>query len=318
MTVHLPVLLEQVVDGLALKPGQTVMDGTAGAAGHSIEMLRAVQPNGFLLGLDRDPQMVEIAKENLRTAGFKSPQQYQIENIQFSRFSESLQKNGITKVDKVLLDLGVNSLHLDRAERGFSLKREGPLDMRMNPLEAESRSAAVVVATEDAKTLAMIFDKYGEERFAKRIAQVIVERRESSPITTTLELREIVAQAIPRKLWPQGIDPATRVFQALRIEVNRELAELESTLAELPSYINLGGRVAIISFHSLEDRLVKNAFKKWAEGCTCPPEFPICICKAVQRFKIITSKPLIGSQAEIEKNPRARSAKLRIIERIAL
>lgn len=318
MKVHLPVLLDQVINGLDLKPGQTVLDGTAGAAGHAIEMLKAVQPGGFLLALDRDPQMVEIAVKTLTDGGFKSPEHFKIENIQFSRFSEALEKNGITKVDNVLLDLGVNSLHLDRGERGFSLKREGPLDMRMNPLESGSRSAAEIIATEDVKTLARIFDKYGEERFAKRIAQYLVQKREEAPITTTTQLRDYVAEAIPRKLWPQGIDPATRVFQALRIEVNQELAELENTLNLLPSWINIGGRAAIISFHSLEDRLVKNAFKKWAEGCVCPPEFPVCTCKAVKRFKVLTSKPLTGSPAEIEANPRARSAKLRIIERIAL
>lgn len=186
----------------------------------------------------------------------------------------------------------------------------------MNPNEPGSRSAAEVVASEDVSTLARIFEKYGEERFARRIAQVIVESRGGEPIQTTAQLRDVVAKAIPRRAWPVNIDPATRVFQALRIEVNRELEELDEVLTKLPALARPGARIAIISFHSLEDRRVKEAYRSWSRGCTCPPDFPVCVCGRKPAFRVVTNKAVIARKAEVAENPRARSAKLRVIEKL--
>lgn len=316
-SVHKPVLLEQVLRLLDLKPGQVVVDCTLGTAGHAGPMLKSVTPGGFLLGLDRDPQVAELAARELISAGFTRDEQFDVEVRRFSRFDQALASRRISGFDRMLLDLGVNSLHLDRAERGFSFRREGPLDMRMNPQEPESRSAAEVVASEDEATLARFFERYGEERFARRVAREIVTTREAEPIVTTAQLQRVVARAIPRRAWPANIDPATRVFQALRIVVNGELDELETVLEKMPALINTGGRVAIISFHSLEDRMVKDAFRAWCTGCICPPELPICVCKRKPQFKAVTGKPVIATAEEVEGNPRARSAKLRVVEKLA-
>jgi len=316
-SVHKPVLLEQVLRLLDLKAGNVVIDGTLGTAGHSVPMLKAVMPGGFLLGLDRDPQVAGLAARELVSAGFTRDEKFDVEVRRFSQFDEALASRRISGFDRFLLDLGVNSLHLDRAERGFSFKREGPLDMRMNPQEPGSRSAAEVVMSEDVAALARIFEKYGEERFARRVAQEIVRIRQSAPIETTAQLQEIVANAIPRRAWPVNIDPATRVFQALRIEVNRELGELEEVLEKLPGLARPGARIGIISFHSLEDRPVKEAFRKWCTGCVCPPEFPVCICGRKAKFRAVTRKPVMADEAEMTDNPRARSAKLRVVERLA-
>jgi len=316
-SVHKPVLLEQVLRLLDLKAGNVVIDGTLGTAGHSVPMLKAVMPGGFLLGLDRDPQVAGLAARELISAGFTRDEMFDVEVRRFSQFDEALAGRRISGFDRFLLDLGVNSLHLDRAERGFSFKREGPLDMRMNPQEPGSRSAAEVVMSEDVATLARIFEKYGEERFARRVAQEIVRLRQDAPIETTAQLQRIVANAIPRRAWPVNIDPATRVFQALRIEVNRELGELEEVLEKLPGLVKPGGRIGIISFHSLEDRPVKEAFRKWCTGCVCPPEFPVCVCGRKAKFRAVTGKPVVADEAEMADNPRARSAKLRVVERLA-
>lgn len=314
---HLPVLLKQVLELLDLKPGQVVIDGTVGGAGHAGHMLKAVMPGGFLLGLDRDPQVAELAVRELLSAGFTREEQFDVEVRRFSQFDEALASRRISGFDRMLLDLGVNSLHLDSADRGFSIKRDGPLDMRMNPQDAGSRSAAEVVESYDEAALARIFDKYGEERFAKRVASAIVKARSVEPIRTTARLREVVAQAIPRRAWPAHIDPATKVFQALRIEVNAELDELDSVLERLPEYVLPGGRVGIISFHSLEDRRVKEAFRSWSRGCICPSDFPVCVCHRKAEFRVVTNRAVVGDEEEIADNPRARSAKLRVVERIA-
>jgi 16S rRNA (cytosine1402-N4)-methyltransferase len=209
----------------------------------------------------------------------------------------------------------VNSLHLDRAERGFSLKREGPLDMRMNPQETGAASAADLVNGWPEEELERIFRQYGEERFSYRIAQAIVMRRSTESFKTTRELQEVVAGAIPRRAWPPRLDPATRVFQALRIAVNGELDELDAVLAAFPGLLNPGGRAGIISFHSLEDRRVKEAFRELARGCICPPELPVCMCGRQPQYKLLGPRPITAGEKEIEENPRARSAKLRVIEK---
>lgn len=310
------MLLDQVVRLLDLRPGQVVVDGTVGIAGHSRAIIKDVMPGGFLLGLDQDPQVAELAARELISAGFTREEQFDVEVRRFSQFDLALASRRISGFDRLLLDIGVNSLHLDQAERGFSLKREGPLDMRMNPSDPSTRSAAEVVASEDVAALASIFEKFGEERFARRIAREIVKARQIAPIQTTAELREIVAKAIPRRAWPANIDPATRVFQALRIEVNRELDELNAALEKLPGLARPGARIAIVTFHSLEDRPVKKAFRSWCTGCICPPEIPVCICGQKPMFRAITGRPVTADDAEMEDNPRARSAKLRVVERL--
>lgn len=299
-----------------LGPGQVVIDGTVGAAGHARSILKAITPGGFLLGLDRDPQVAELAARELISAGFTREEQFDVEVRRFSQFDLALASRRISGFDRLLLDLGVNSLHLDTAERGFSMKREGPLDMRMSPNDPAVRSAAEVVASEDEATLTLIFQKYGEEKFARRIAREIIKARQQAPIQTTAQLRDIVANAIPRRAWPVKIDPATRVFQALRIEVNRELDELDEALEKLPGLAQPGARVAIISFHSLEDRRVKQAFRAWCTGCTCPSDFPQCACGKKPMFRAVTTKAVIAEESETADNPRSRSAKLRVVERL--
>ncbi|MGI8907358.1 MAG: 16S rRNA (cytosine(1402)-N(4))-methyltransferase RsmH [Candidatus Sumerlaeaceae bacterium] len=314
--VHVPVLLQASLQHMAFAPGQVVVDGTVGAAGHAKEFLKSVSPGGFLLGLDRDPQVAELAARELINVGFTREEQFEVEVRRFSQFDLALASRRIGHFDRFFLDVGVCSLHLDEPERGFSLKREGPLDMRMNPQEPGTRSAADVLATGDEFELSRIFDSFGEERFARRIAREIVRVRKASPIRTTSDLRAIVSRSIPRKAWPPKMDPATRVFQALRIEVNRELAELDEVLPKLRDACKPGARVGIISFHSLEDRRVKDAFRAWAQGCICPPELPVCVCGRKPQFRIVTPKPVVAEPTEVDVNPRARSAKLRVVERL--
>lgn len=315
--VHRPVLLGEVLELMDLAAGQVVIDGTVGAAGHSAAMAGKIMPGGFLLGLDQDPQVAELAERALLRAGLSREEQFDVEVRRFSQFDLALASRRISGFDRFLLDLGVNSLHLDSAERGFSMKRDGPLDMRMNPNDPGRRSAADVVASEDAATLTRIFERYGEERFARRIAQAVVSARDEEPILTTARLREVVARAIPRRAWPDVIDPATRVFQALRIEVNGELDELDEVLEKLPAMARKGARIGIISFHSLEDRRVKQAFRSWCTGCTCPPDMPVCGCGKTAKFRQVTTKPVGAGEAEIQENPRARSAKFRVVERLS-
>ncbi|MBX7244606.1 MAG: 16S rRNA (cytosine(1402)-N(4))-methyltransferase RsmH, partial [Candidatus Sumerlaeaceae bacterium] len=293
-----------------------VVDGTLGAAGHSKEMLWTLQPQGFVLGLDRDPQVAELAARELINAGFTRGKQFEVEVRRFSEFDLALANRSLPGFDRLLLDLGVCSLHLDTPERGFSLKREGLLDMRLNPQEPGSQSAADVVNEADERDLARIFWTYGEERFGRQVARAIVARRRAGAIRTTHELREVVAGAIPRRAWPPQVDVATRVFQALRIEVNRELEELEVLLGKLPGLMKPGSRAGIISFHSLEDRRVKEAFRDMARECICPPEQPVCNCGRKKQFRVLTAKPAVADEAEVNENPRSRSAKLRVIERL--
>lgn len=317
-SVHVPVLMDEVLTLMDPQPGHFMIDGTVGAAGHSTQLVKKILPGGFLLGLDQDPQVAELAARELLSAGFTREKEFDVEVRRFSQFDLALASRRISGFDGFLLDLGVNSLHLDMAERGFSLKRNGPLDMRMNPNAPGSRSAAEVVASEDVAALAGIFERFGEEKFALRIARAIVAAREIEPIQTTGRLRDVVAEAIPRRAWPVNIDPATRVFQALRIEVNGELNELEEVLEKLPDFARKGARVAIISFHSLEDRRVKEAFRSWCTGCICPPEFPVCNCGRKPRFRAVTRKPVVATADEMAGNPRSRSAKLRVVERLSI
>lgn len=315
-TVHRPVLLKEVISLLELEPGMVVVDATVGAGGHAAALLERVCPGGFLLGIDRDPQAAELAERALERAGYTRGRHFDIEVRRFSQVDEALARRRISGADRLLADLGVCSMHLDRPERGFSLKREGPLDMRMDGSDPSAPTAADIVNTASEEELVRIFRVYGEERWAPRIARAIVESRRREPITTTTRLREIVAGAIPRKHWPPTTDPATRVFQALRIAVNSELQELDALLAKLPTFMKVRGRAAVISFHSLEDRRVKEAFRELARRCTCPPEWPLCQCGGEAKWRLVTKRPVVADKEETSVNPRSRSAKLRVIERL--
>jgi 16S rRNA (cytosine1402-N4)-methyltransferase len=293
-----------------------VVDATVGAAGHAAALLQRICPGGFLLGIDRDPQAAELAERALVSAGFTRGRHFDIEVRRFSQVDEALAHRRISAADRIIVDAGVCSLHLDDPARGFSFRHDGPLDMRLNASETDTLSAADLVNSASEEELTRIFREYGEERWARRIARAIVQERGRSPITTTGRLRDVVAHAIPRRYWPPSIDPATRVFQALRIAVNEELDELDRFLAKLPQVLARGGRAAVISFHSLEDRRVKQAFRELARPCTCPPEWPVCRCGGRSEFRLITRKPVTASETEVAANPRARSAKLRVIERL--
>ncbi len=306
--MHVPVLLQETVAALQPQPGGIYVDGTVGAGGHAAAVLSASAPDGQLYGFDQDRQALEIAGQNL--AGFGD--RVHLHQSNFRRLSQMAQLYHIPPADGVLLDLGVSSMQFDRAERGFSLQADGPLDMRMNP--ARGQTAAELVNNLPEEELANLIYRYGEERQSRRIARAIVKAR---PIFRTLELADVVAKAGYQRREKKGrskIHPATRTFQALRIAVNDELGVLEQVLPQALEMLKPGGRLVVISFHSLEDRIVKQYFKREAQDCICPPEQLICTCKHKAIINIITKKPITPGLAEIEVNPRARSAKLRVVE----
>jgi 16S rRNA (cytosine1402-N4)-methyltransferase len=307
---HIPVLSHEVLQTLEPLPGQLIVDGTLGGAGHARLLLERIKPGGTLIGLDRDSEALEAAKKVLSG----SEASVMLLKGNFRNLAALLSENGINEVDAVLLDLGVSSHMLDTPERGFSFRQDAPLDMRMNPDEGES--AAELIAKTDEKTLCSILLEYGEERWAARIAKFIIEEREKRPIATTLQLADIVSRAVPRKAHPPNVHVATRVFQAMRIFCNDELGALKQFLDECTPYIRHGGRIAIISYHSLEDRIVKTRFARLAGKCICPPGLPICVCNAREDFRILTRKPIYASIEEEAQNSRARSAHLRVAQRI--
>jgi 16S rRNA (cytosine1402-N4)-methyltransferase len=315
--IHQAVLLEEVLELMDFKPGMTCFDGTAGAAGHASAILRKVSPGGFLLGIDRDPRAVELARRVLMDAGFPRGVAFEVEMRRFSELSQALADRRLSGFDRIFADLGICSWHVDDPERGFSFRSDGVLDMRMNPGEVGSRSAAQVVNEASQAELERILLEYGEERWARRIASAIVRERKRGPIATTLQLREIVAGAVPRGAWPPNKDVATRSFLALRVAVNAEYEELDALLAQLPEALVPGGRAGIITFQSLEDRRVKLAFREMCRGCICPPEFPVCGCGRSPRFRLVNTRPVVATEEEVKRNPRARSAKLRVVERLA-
>lgn len=306
---HQPVLLNEVIAGINLKTQGIYVDCTLGGAGHSLAML-TTQPDIFLVGIDQDPTAIGVAQQRL--ARFRD--QVKVVQNNFRYLDEILSDLQIDKVDGILLDVGVSSHQLDHGERGFSYQQDAALDMRMNP--EQNLNAYTIVNTYPVDRLADIIWKYGEERWSSRIAQFIGESRETEPIKTTGELVTIIKAAIPKKARIDGPHPAKRTFQALRIAVNDELGALEDTLNMAVSALKPQGRLCVISFHSLEDRIVKNAFAKLNNPCTCPPGFPVCACGKQPRVKVITRKPITASVSELNENPRARSAKLRICERI--
>lgn len=299
---HKSVLLEECIEALNIKPDGIYVDGTAGGAGHSSEIAKKLK-NGMLYALDRDPDAVKIATERLSGLPAK------VINTTFSNMKEVLNGIGVEGVDGILLDLGVSSYQLDTAERGFSYHKDAPLDMRMSK---SGISAADIVNTFSERELSDIFFRFGEEKFSHRIANKIVEIRKEKPIETTLELAEIISNAVPAAARRDG-HPARKCFQAIRIAVNAELDELAKALDKCFELLNEDGVLAIITFHSLEDRMVKQKFKEYCTGCTCPPDFPVCVCGKTPRGRLLTRKPIEPTSEELNVNPRSRSAKLRVI-----
>ena len=305
---HKPVLLDECLDALAIRPDGVYLDGTLGRAGHSLEILRRLT-TGRLIGIDRDMTAIEAAKERLAEFGDRVT----LVHSNFSELGDVLRDLDVSGVDGMLFDLGVSSPQLDEAQRGFSYMQDAPLDMRMDATAA--LDAAQVVNTWSYEELRRILIDYGEERYAPQIAKAIVRRREEKPIETTLELVDIIRSAMPAAALREKQHPAKRSFQAIRIAVNGELEALVPMLRAACEGLAPGGRLAVITFHSLEDRIVKQTMKELATGCTCPPEFPVCVCGKKPKMKLITRKPIVSGAAELEYNPRARSAKLRVAER---
>lgn len=306
---HVSVLLEECIQGLAIKPDGIYVDGTLGGAGHS-SRIAAKLTTGRLIGIDRDNVALEAATERLKPY----EDRVTLVHANFCDMDEALEKLGIDKVDGILLDLGVSSPQLDDGQRGFSYMTDAPLDMRMNGEDV--RDARQIVNTWSYEELKRILYDYGEERFAPRIAAAICRRREQAPIETTLELVDVIKSAMPASALREKQHPAKRSFQAIRIAVNDELTAVERVMGDAISRLAPRGHLAVITFHSLEDRIVKNAMQDAAKGCTCPPEFPVCVCGKKPQVKLLTRKPVTASREELEDNPRARSAKLRACEKL--
>ena len=306
---HVSVLLEECLEGLAIKPDGIYVDGTLGGAGHS-SRIAAKLTTGRLIGIDRDPVALKAAGERLAPYSDRVT----LVHSNFCEIKQVLADLQISGVDGILLDLGVSSPQLDDAQRGFSYMADAPLDMRMN--SHDSLSAHTVVNTWSQDELKRILYNYGEERYAPQIAAAICRRRAERPIETTLELVDIIRSAMPPAALREKQHPAKRSFQAIRIAVNDELGSVEKVMQDAVGCLNPGGRLAIITFHSLEDRIVKIGMADAAKGCTCPPNFPVCVCGNQPKVKLITRKPIISGEEELEINPRARSAKLRVCEKL--
>lgn len=302
---HIPVLLDEVLDGLDIKPDGIYIDGTVGGAGHSSEIAKRLT-TGRLIGIDRDPDAVKTASERL------VPYNATVVRGNYDEIKSICRELDISGADGILMDLGVSSYQLDEAERGFSYHNDAPLDMRMSK---EGLSARDIVNEYSQKELSDIIFRYGEEKFAGRIAANIVREREKAPIETTLQLAEIVKNSVPAAKRREK-NPCKKTFQAIRIAVNSEFEHLETALEDAFDMLNVGGRLCVITFHSLEDRIVKRHFAEFCKGCTCPPDFPVCICGKTPRGKLILRKPAEASEKELSENARARSAKLRVVEKI--
>ena len=306
---HYSVLLEETVDGLNIKPDGIYVDGTLGGGGHAYEVCKQLNSKGRFIGIDQDEAAIEAAGARLRDFG----ERVTIVRSNYCDMKSQLQKLGINKVDGIVLDLGVSSYQLDTAERGFSYRVDAPLDMRMD--RRQEMTAKDIVNDYSEMDLFRIIRDYGEDKFAKNIAKHIVMEREKGPIETTGQLIEIIKRAIPMKFQKTAGHPAKRTFQAIRIELNRELEVLKNTLDDMIDLLNKDGRICIITFHSLEDRIVKSIFKKNEDPCTCPSHFPVCVCGNESKGKVVTTKPILPSEEELEANSRSKSAKLRIFER---
>lgn len=306
---HKSVLLQETIKGLNIKPDGIYVDGTLGGGGHSYEIAKKLSEKGHLYGIDQDEAAIEAAGERLK----EYTDRVTIIRDNYENAVSDLKQSGVTGVDGIILDLGVSSYQLDTVERGFSYKYDTALDMRMDL--RQPLSAKEIVNDYSQADLARIIRDYGEDKFANNIAKHIVAARQKKPIETTYELNDIIKAAIPAKMRAEGGHPSKRTFQAIRIECNRELDVLKNSLEEMIRFLNPGGRICIITFHSLEDRIVKSMFKKQGNPCTCPPGFPVCTCGKVSLGKVITRKPILPSEEELEVNSRSKSAKLRIFER---
>lgn len=307
---HESVLLEECLEGLRIKPGGVYVDGTLGGGGHSVHICEKIGEGGLLIGIDQDDYALERSKKRLSQV----PCRTEFVRDNFQNIKAILHELGQEKVDGILLDLGVSSFQLDDATRGFSYHSEATLDMRMDP--RQSVSAYTVVNEYSQEALEKVIRLYGEERFSKRIASFIAEARQKKAVETTTELATIIKDAIPARFRREGPHPARRTFQGIRIEVNRELEILEQALIDAVDCLKPEGRLAVITFHSLEDRIVKNTFKVLHDPCTCPPDFPICQCGKKPVVQMITRKPIVPKADEVENNARSRSAKLRIVEKL--
>lgn len=306
---HKSVLLNETIEGLNVRKGKIYLDGTLGGAGHSYEILKKLHGTGLLIGIDQDQEALKAARERL--SEFKNVEYF---NLNYIDFEKALDELGIEKIDGVLLDIGVSSYQFDNPERGFSYRFDAPLDMRMD--KSLEISAKDIVNTYSEDEITEIIKEYGEEKWASRISKFIVQERKNKKIDTTFELVEIIKNAIPAGARRNGPHPAKRTFQALRIEVNKELDVLKDSIDKFVHRLNPGGRIAIITFHSLEDRIVKNSFKYLEKDCICPPTSPICTCNKKREIKIITRKPITASEEELKENNRSHSAKLRIAEKL--
>jgi 16S rRNA (cytosine1402-N4)-methyltransferase len=307
---HKSVMVQEVIASLRCRAGAVYVDGTVGGGGHAEAILEQTAPNGRLIGIDADAEALGEAERRLTPFGNRKT----LVQGNFADMEQILDGMGIERVDGILLDLGVSSHQLDTAERGFSFTQDAPLDMRMDG--SRGIDAGGLVGTLSEAELGKIFWEYGEERMARRIARAIVAARSSAPLRTTAELAAVVLRAVPHTAERRRIHPATRTFQALRIAVNDELGSLKRALTAGVARLTPGGRFSVISFHSLEDRMVKEAFRAWEKGCSCPPDLPVCACQGKATLKVLTRKPVLPAEEEISANPRARSAKLRTAERI--
>ena len=302
---HKSVLLNETIENLNIKEDGIYADLTLGKGGHSKEILKKLSPNGLLIGLDQDKDAIKAARENLKD--FSNVLYF---NENFENIENVLDEAGFNRIDGALMDIGVSSYQIDNGDRGFSYMKDGPLDMRMN--KDNELTAKQIVNDYSLDELWKIFSKYGEERYSKTIAKAIVDYRKMHEINTTLQLRDIVMKSVNTN----EAHPEKRVFQALRIEVNRELEVLENTLEKIVDLLNKNGRLCVITFHSLEDRIVKNKFKEMSKKCICPPDFPVCVCNHEKKVRLISKKPILPSKDELKNNNRSHSAKLRVCERI--
>lgn len=308
--LHKPVLLKECIENLSIKPSGVYLDGTLGGAGHSLEIVKSLNKTGMLIGIDRDIEAIDVSRERL--SGFDTT--IKLVNDNYKNIKDVLSNLGIQKVDGILLDLGVSSYQLDNPDRGFSYRYDAPLDMRM--CTEDKLTASDVVNQYTKEDLIRIFRDYGEEKWAVRIADFIVKAREEKTISTTFELVDIIKSAVPMGARLNGGHPAKRIFQAIRIEVNGEIDSLRSSLVDAIDCLAVGGRICVISFHSLEDRIVKDVFNDMARGCTCPPDFPKCVCNNKKIVNILSKKPILSTSYELDDNKRAHSAKLRVAEKI--
>lgn len=307
---HKSVLLDECIENLNIKPDGIYVDGTLGGAGHSVEIVKRLTAGGRLIGIDQDQAAIEAAGERL--AAYEG--RFRIVRGNYVHMPEVLAEQGIREVDGILLDLGVSSYQLDTPERGFSYMEDATLDMRMD--QRQENTAKDIVNGYTEQELYRVIRDYGEDKFAKNIAKHIVKARQDKPVETTGELAAIIKGAIPARVRAQGGHPAKRTFQAIRIELNRELSVLSEALGQMAGLLKPGGRLCIITFHSLEDRIVKTKFREWEHPCTCPPDFPVCVCGRKSQGRVVSRKPILPGEKELEENSRSKSAKLRVFEKV--